>query len=68
MSFCDIVIYNKKCIFGFLSFLASDTELLNPWHFLSEESDQGVFCYVNEVNFRKHLRKRAGCQENGPCG
>ena len=31
----------------------------NPWNFLSEESDKGVFCYINEVTFGKpqdHLR------------
>lgn len=29
-------------------------------------SDQGVFCYDNEVNFGPHLRVEAGCHGNQP--
>ena len=31
------------------------TELLKPWNFLSEESDQGAFCSINKVTFEKPL-------------
>ena len=34
------------------------TELLK----LLELSGKGIFCYVNEVTFGKHLRMGAGCQ------
>lgn len=29
---------------------------LNDENFLSDESYEGVFCYVNDKTFRKHLR------------
>ena len=32
-----------------------------------EESNKGVFCYVNEVTFGPCLRMGVGCQENQPC-
>lgn len=55
-------------LFRYLIFVAiSGTELVNLRNFLSNESAKGVLCHVNEVNFRKHLRLRVGCQENQPC-
>lgn len=39
----------------------------NPWNFLSVESKEGVFCYVNEVTFGKQLSLRAGCQWSQLC-
>ena len=33
-----------------------DTGGTASWHFLSDESDKGVFCYINEVTFGPHLR------------
>lgn len=44
---------------------SSGTDLLNHRNFLSSESYKGVFGYVNELSFEKHLgnpRKRAGCR------
>lgn len=41
----------------------------NPWDFLSVESWNGVFCYVDEVIFGKplgNLRMGSGCQGNQP--
>ena len=32
-----------------------------------EESNKGVFCYVNEMTFGPYLRMGVGCQENQPC-
>ena len=55
-SCCD-AIYKKYILDLHLCFL-------NPWNFLGEERDKGIFCYVNEVPFRKHLRMGAGCQGN----
>ena len=50
---CDTMIYNKKYTSG-----------LHPsfWHKAPKtlRSNQVVFCYVNEVNFRKHLSKDGG--------
>lgn len=43
------MIYNIKCIFGLQP--VSGIELLNPWNFLSGESDKAVFYSVNEVTF-----------------
>ena len=44
---CDIVIYNKKYIFGLHRICG--TELLKPLEFLRVENNKDVFCYVNEV-------------------
>ena len=38
----------------------------SPWNFLSVESDKGIFCFINEVTFGKHLRMRAGLSQS-PC-
>lgn len=38
----------------------------SSWNFLSEGSHIGVFCYVNEVDFRPHLGTGGGCQETQP--
>lgn len=35
----------------------SVAELLNAWNFLRGESHNGVLRYINEVTFRKHLRR-----------
>lgn len=56
---CDSVIYNKKYILGF--YTLSATELLKPLEF-PEERDQGAFCYVKEVIFWTHRRRRAGAR------
>ena len=40
----------------------SGTEVLNPLEFHSDESYQGVFCYVKEVTFGLHLMMGSGCQ------
>lgn len=57
---CDTMIYSKKYI-----------SRLHPsfWHKAPEtlRSNQVVFCYVNKVNFRTHLRMGAGCQDNQMC-
>lgn len=54
------MIYNKKYIFDLhLCFL-------NPWNFLSDESDKDVFCYFNELSFRKHLRGRVVAKGTNP--
>ena len=42
-----MMIYNKKCIFVLCP--SSGPELLKP--ILNDESDQGVFCYVNKMTF-----------------
>ena len=39
---------------------------LNPRNFLSDESDKDVFCYLNEVSFRKHLRGRVVAKGTSP--
>lgn len=39
----------------------------NPWHFLSDESEKGVFRYANEGAFGPYLKMRAGYQRNQPC-
>ena len=59
---CDVVIYNKKYILGFHLHSWQSSE--NAWNFLNIESNQGIFCYVNEVAFGKplgHLRMETGC-------
>ena len=43
------MIYNKKYTFHLC--LVSGIELLKPLEFLSEECNQGVFCYANEASF-----------------
>lgn len=59
-TFCDIVICNKKSVFG----------LCPPFWYMApqilgiscNESSKGVFCYVNETTFGKHLSLGASCQ------
>lgn len=41
----------------FVPFLAQSSP--NPWHFLSDESNEGVSCHVNEVTLGTRLRMRA---------
>ena len=36
--FCDTVIYNKKCIFGFCPYFWQISK--NNWNFLSDKSDE----------------------------
>lgn len=45
----------------------SGTELLKLREFISDESDKGVFCYVNEITYGFHLGMGPGCQEIQPC-
>lgn len=73
----DIVIH-KKYIIDHLDFqniflmyvwsssLASGSQLPNLWYFLSVESANSVFCYVNEVTFGKHWRMGASGQCSQP--
>lgn len=44
---CDIIIYNRKYILDL--HLISGTNSYNPWNFPSDESSQGILCYVTEV-------------------
>ena len=62
---CDIMVYNKKYIFG-----------LHPiffWHRapktlrISLRRDKGVFCYAPQVTFERHPKMKTGCQEDKPC-
>ena len=64
MAAYDIMIYNKKYIFGHSAIFGM--KLLMPLEFRSwKESDKGIFCYVNKVAFECRLPlNRAGCQEN----
>ena len=48
----------------FIMFLAQSSS--NPGNFLSDRSNKGVFCYVNEVTFGPHWKMGAGCQEKPP--
>ena len=50
ISCCDIMIYNKKNIFGL--FPPSWQRAPKILGFSHEENEKGVFCYVNEVGFR----------------
>ena len=54
----DIFICNKIYIWS----LSSGST--NPWNFLSVETLEGVFCYVNKVTSESHLRVGAGHHEN----
>ena len=38
----------------------------NPWHFLSPEHYQGVFCYVSEITLGKHPGIWTRCQWSPP--
>lgn len=51
---CDIIIYNKKYVFGFHP--VSGTELSKPLKFLSDESNEDVSCYADEATFRPCLK------------
>lgn len=69
----DSVIYEKldDQIFIFLTYIWSlstipDLQLPKRWNFLSVESDEGVFCYVNKVTFGKHAEIGPGCQGSRP--
>ena len=44
----------KHEVYFWSSSTVPDSELPNHWHFPSEESHQGVFCYVNEIAFGPH--------------
>ena len=46
-------------------FLAQSSS--NPWHLLSYENNKGIFCYVTEGTFGKHLGMGTDGQENLPC-
>lgn len=65
---CDSMIYNKKCVLGFLpqrnNFLHRDPETSGIFW---KESYQGVFCYVNEMPFRMYLRIGTVFQWSQPC-
>ena len=59
---CDTVIYSNKYIFGPSSHF---------WHgapktleISCDTGNKDVFCYINEVTFRLHLRIWAVCQGN----
>lgn len=54
----------NSCDLSFVPFLVPSSQ--NPWNFLTDENDNSIFCYMNEVTFGLHLRM-AGCQENQPC-
>lgn len=58
VSRCDMI-YKKYIFDPHLCFL-------NPWNFLSDESNKDVFCYLNEVSFRKHLRGRVVAKGTNP--
>ena len=58
----NIVIYNNYIIiFGLCPWFGHRASKTSG---ISEESDQGVFCYVNEVTLGPHLRMGAGGQED----
>ena len=60
--------FTTRNVFGLHpDFLAQSS--YSPWNFLSTESGNDAFCYVNEVTFGKslgNLRVGAGCQGNEP--
>ena len=60
-----MVIYNKKYMFDLGPI--SGTELPKPLEFPGDQSDEGVFSYVNKVTFEKPLRRGAGGQWSQPC-
>ena len=43
----------------FVPFLAQSS--YNLWNFLSDESHEGIICYVTEMTFGKHLRMGTVC-------
>lgn len=64
----NIVIYNKKYILDLHSIPATYFPK-TCGIFWVLQADEGVFCYVGEVTFRKplgHLRMGAGCQWGQP--
>ena len=42
-------------------------ESLQTPRIVCDEAHIGIFCYVNEVTFGKHLRMGAGCWGNQTC-
>lgn len=74
---CDTVIH-KKYAFGhsvnqntFFMYIWSYPQFLahsspDPWNFLNTESDNSVFCYVND-DFLEASKEEVGCQENQSC-
>ena len=61
---CDIVIYDKKYMFGFRPlFLAQSSK--NPWDFPSDEKIKVSFLMLMR-RLGKHLRMGAGYQWNQP--
>ena len=61
---CDNVIYNE-CIFGLLP--CSWCRYPKTLEISTDESNKGVFCYVNKVTTGKYLWMGAGCQDKQPC-
>lgn len=56
---CDTVINNKKYYSSHFWPTAPKTLGIS-----CDDRDKGVFCYVNEVTFRKATWMGAGCQRN----
>ena len=62
---CDFVIYSKKKnLFVIIQFLTGCS--YNSWNFLRDESNKGIFCYVNEKIWEAvgNLGMKPGCQGN----
>lgn len=51
MWYCDLVIYNKIYHIYLVFIPFSSTGLQKLWNFLRAESNKGIFCYTNEVDF-----------------
>ena len=60
-------IYISQIYLVFVHQFLTQGFVVNPWNFLSIESDHGVSYYVNMVTFGPHLGMGAACQGNQPC-